>query len=73
MSVDINEILALPVEEKERICYLLWEEIEAARAPVEISEACKQEVKSRRQEMIDDPNCGISHEEFLRRVRADHG
>ncbi|MCG8587198.1 MAG: addiction module protein [Pirellulales bacterium] len=72
MSVNINELLALPTAEKERICYLLWEDIEASREPAEISEDVKQEVKSRRQQMIDDPNCGVSHEEFLRRIRADH-
>ena len=66
MAIDIDEIMALPFKEKERIYFLLSEDLLASQEPVEISDEVRQEVKSRRQQMIDDPNCGVSHEEMLR-------
>jgi putative addiction module component (TIGR02574 family) len=67
MSIDVNQLLALPNEEKLRIVELLWDDLGNSDAPIALPDWITQEVSRRRDEMRDS-SLGLSHEETWRRV-----
>lgn len=73
MAIDFNELRSLPVAEKLRIVELLWDDIGAADGPLPIPEWHKDETERRRDEILKNPDLGLSHGEIWRRIREHHG
>ena len=72
MSIDINELHALPDAEKLRIVEMLWDDLGESTTPIPLPEWMAREVSRRREEMCD-PSFGISHEETWRRISQRNG
>lgn len=72
MSIDVNELRALPNDEKLRIVELLWDDLGNSKAPIALPEWITQEIARRRDEMRD-PSLGLSHEETWRRIANRNG
>jgi putative addiction module component (TIGR02574 family) len=72
MSIDVNELRALPNDEKLRIVELLWDELGNSNAPIELPDWIAQEVTRRRNDMRD-PSFGLSHDETWRRIANRNG
>ena len=70
MSIDSNELLSLPVDEKLRLVELLWDNLGQSEIP--LPEWVSTEVARRREEMRD-PAVGVSHDEVWRRIRSRNG
>jgi len=73
MSVDTNELLALPPEEKLRIIELLWDNLGELSEPIPLPDWAIEEGIRRRDEMTADPTLGVSHEEVWNRIEARKG
>jgi putative addiction module component (TIGR02574 family) len=67
MSIDCNELLSLPVNEKMCLVELLWDNL--GQSDIPLPEWVSAEVARRRQEMRD-PTIGVSHDEVWRRIRS---
>jgi putative addiction module component (TIGR02574 family) len=72
MSIDINELHALPDAEKLRLVELLWDDLGQSTTPILLPEWMAREVSRRREEMRE-PSVGISHEETWRRIANRNG
>lgn len=72
MSIDVNQLLALPNEEKLRIVELLWDDLGDSKTPIPLPEWMAREVQRRRDDMRD-PSFGISHEETWKRIANRNG
>lgn len=68
MTVNTDELLALPADEKLRIVALLWDSLEADSDPIVVPDWAKEEAIRRRDEMRADPSIGMSHEEVWRPI-----
>jgi putative addiction module component (TIGR02574 family) len=73
MSVDPNELLALPAAEKMRLIEMLWNDLEHSTEPIPLPEWIAEEAVRRRDEMLGDPNLGISREEAWKQIREGDG
>jgi putative addiction module component (TIGR02574 family) len=72
MSINVNELLALPNDEKLRIVEMLWDDLGNSDAPIELPDWIGKEVARRRDDMRD-PAFGLSHEETWRRIADRNG
>ena len=72
MSIDINELHALPNSEKLRIVELLWDDLGSSSSPIPLPDWMTKEVERRREEMKD-PGYRLSHEETWRRIANRNG
>ena len=72
MSIDANELRALPDAEKLRIVEMLWDDLGESTKPIPLPEWVGREVARRRDEMRD-PSFGMSHEETWRRIANRNG
>ena len=72
MSIDANELHALPVAEKLRIVEMLWDDLGDSTTPIPLPEWVAREVARRRDEMRD-PSFGISHDEAWCRIANRNG
>jgi putative addiction module component (TIGR02574 family) len=73
MTVNIEELRALPAEEKLRLIAILWDDLDDSNQEISIPPWVEQEAQRRRQEVIDDPSILVSHEEMWRRIRERNG
>ncbi|MEQ8790532.1 MAG: addiction module protein [Pirellulaceae bacterium] len=71
MSVDPNELLALPLSEKLRLIELLWEDLGQSSETIPIPDWVEQEATRRRDEMLRDSTLGITHEEAWKRILCE--
>lgn len=72
MSIDANELRALPDLEKLRLVEMLWDDLGRSHSPIPLPEWAVREANRRRDEMRD-PDVGVSHEEAWRRVEKRNG
>ena len=72
MSIDTNELRALPAAEKLRLIGWLWDELDDSTEPIPIPEWVRQEAARRLVEMRD-PEFGLSHEEVWERIDRRNG
>jgi putative addiction module component (TIGR02574 family) len=72
MSIDADELRALPAAEKMRLVEMLWDDLGESTEPIPLPEWVGLEAARRRDEMRD-PSCGISHEEAWRRIDRRNG
>ena len=73
MSVDPDELLNLPPDEKLRLVELLWDNLGDSTDPIPLPVWVVQEAVRRRDEMIADPSIGIEHNEVWRRINERNG
>ncbi len=68
MSIDLQELRKLPVEEKLRLVELLWDDIGASEEPIVLHPWQFQEASRRSAELGTDPSMAIDRAELWRRV-----
>jgi putative addiction module component (TIGR02574 family) len=73
MSVDPNELMALPVAEKLRIVELLWDNLGDESTAIPLPEWVEREALRRRNEMKEDLAIGRSHSEVWKRISSREG
>jgi putative addiction module component (TIGR02574 family) len=73
MAVNIDELRALPVSEKLRLCELLWDELGASTEPIPLPSWVGIEATKRLDEMLTDPSLGLTHEEAWQRIDQRKG
>jgi hypothetical protein len=62
MSIDLNELHALPTADKLRIVEMLWDDLGKSSDPIPLPDWVDQEAARRRDEMRD-ASFGLTHEE----------
>lgn len=72
MSIDVDELRALPPAEKMRLVEMLWDDLGESTEPIPLPDWVDQEAARRREEMRDS-SCGISHEEAWQRIERRNG
>ncbi len=70
MSIDLQELRNLPVEEKLRLVELLWDDISASEEPIVLHPWQFQEATRRAAEVKADPSIVIDRAELWRRVNG---
>lgn len=68
MSVDTQELLKLPAEEKLRVIELLWDNLGESTEPIPLPDWAIREGIRRRDEILADPSLALSHEEVWKRI-----
>ena len=72
MSIDADELRALPPAEKMRLVEMLWDDLGESTEPIPLPDWVDREAARRREEMRD-PSIGISHEEAWQRIDRRNG
>jgi putative addiction module component (TIGR02574 family) len=72
MSIDPNQLHALPDDEKLRIVEMLWDDLGESTSAIPLPEWVGKEVTRRRDEMRD-PSFGLSHKETWQRIANRNG
>jgi putative addiction module component (TIGR02574 family) len=72
MSIDINDLHALPDVEKLRIVELLWDDLGESPGSIPLPDWAIREAGRRREEMSN-PQVGVSHDEVWRRIANRNG
>jgi putative addiction module component (TIGR02574 family) len=65
----VNEILALPADERLRIVEAIWDSIAAEPDAIPVTQAQKREIEARLEEYRRDPSIAIPWESAKRRLR----
>ncbi len=73
MTVNIDELRSLPAAEKLRLVELLWDDLGAADVEIPLPEWVDEEAGRRREEMLQDPALGMSHDEVWQRIKRRNG
>lgn len=68
MTVNIDELRALLMEEKLQLVELLWDDIAASSEPIPLPDWADKEAAKRRDEMRNDPSLGLPHDEVWQRI-----
>jgi hypothetical protein len=72
MSIDVNELRALPDAVKLHIVEMLWDDLGESISQLPTPEWVGREVTRRREEMLD-RSIGLSHDETWRRIANRNG
>ena len=72
MSIDTEELRALPPAEKLRLVEFLWDALGDSTAPIPLPDWVDREAAKRRDEMRD-PSLGLGHDETWRRIERRNG
>jgi len=73
MSIEPNELLALPAHEKLRLVELLWDNLGESTESIPLPDWVGSEASRRRDEMRDDPACGLEHTGVWKRIDQRNG
>ena len=68
MDIYTNTIRDLPVADKLRLVERIWDEIAAADEPIPLPDWAVSEAVRRRDEMLADPDLGLTDEETWQRI-----
>lgn len=68
--MDISELQLLPIAQKIQIIGQLWNDIDDADAPLNLSPAVVAEIEFRRAKHAEDPSVAFDRDELWRRVDA---
>ena len=71
MNMNTEAILALPAAEKLELIGLLWDNLSASES--KLPDAIEREALRRRDEMLVDPNLGLTHDEVWARITKRNG
>lgn len=66
--MDTSELQRLPIEEKLRLVFQLWDEIAASNELIQLSPAVVRDLDRRTEELIHNPHLAIDEDEMWRRV-----
>lgn len=69
MSVDRSELLSLSPEEKLRIIEMLWDDLGTVEQSIPLPDWIDVEAARRRDEMVENPEMGLTHEEAWTRIK----
>ena len=70
MNINVEELRALSITEKLDLVELLWDDIGESGTSVPLPAWTEQEALRRREELVNDPAAGLSHEEVWRRING---
>ena len=73
MSVDIHQLLQLPLAERLEIVQELWESIVSSEEPIPVWQWQKDELARRKDKHLRSPEAASSWDEALKRLRGDDG
>ncbi|MEX0725464.1 MAG: addiction module protein [Planctomycetaceae bacterium] len=73
MSIDTDQLRALPAAEKIRIIEMLWDDLGDAATPIPLPDWIEEEAIRRIKEMDNDPSIGLDHDEVWRRIDRRNG
>ena len=73
MSIDSNELLALPADEKLRLIELLWDNLGDSAQAIPLPEWVGSEAAHRRDEMRANRSHGLGHIEVWERIDRRNG
>ncbi len=68
--MDITELQSLPIAQKIQIIGQLWNDIDDADAPLNLSIAVVAEIERRRAKHAEDPSLAVDRDGLWRRVNA---
>ena len=68
MSIDLAEVLALPVEERIELAQSIWDSVAAVPEAVQLTEEQRSELEIRLKEYRDNPNSGSPWPEVRDRI-----
>jgi putative addiction module component (TIGR02574 family) len=71
VSINTDELRALPATEKLKLVEFLWDDLGASTGEIPLPDLVDQEAVKRRDEMRD-PSFGLSHDEVWRRIERRH-
>lgn len=69
--MDTSELHNLPVSQKLKIVFELWDDIADSKEPIVLSESVKNEIDRRCSEYDADPSIAIDEDEMWRRVNGE--
>lgn len=72
MSINTDELRALPPDEKLRLVELLWDDLGGATTEIPLPDWVDREAAQRREDMRD-PTVGLSHDETWARIERRNG
>jgi putative addiction module component (TIGR02574 family) len=73
MSVDMNQLLRLPLDERLQIVEELWESIVSSEEPISVWPWQKEELARRKENHLRNPEPASSWDEALKRLRGEDG
>jgi len=73
MSIDISQLLQLPVGERLEIVQELWESIVLGEEPIPVFRWQKEELAKRKENHLRNPEAASSWDEALKRLRGQDG
>ena len=73
MSVDPNELFALPATEQLRLVELIWDNLGESNSPIPLPDWIEEEAVRRRDEMIANPELGLDHQTVWGRIERRNG
>jgi len=68
MSIDLAEVLALPIEERIELAQSIWDSVAAVPEAVELTEEQRSELETRLKEYRDNPDSGSPWPEVRERI-----
>ena len=68
MNINVDELRALTVAEKLDLVEMLWDDLSASAASVPLPAWADPEAIRRRDELVNNPESGLTHEEVWRRI-----
>ena len=73
MSVDPNELFALPAAEQLRLVEQIWDNLGASNTPIPLPDWIEKEAVRRRDELIANPEIGLDHQTVWERINRRNG
>ena len=68
MSVDPNELFALPAAEQLRLVELIWDNLGESNSPIPLPDWIEKEAVRRRDELIANQKIGLDHQTVWERI-----
>jgi putative addiction module component (TIGR02574 family) len=71
MSIDLADVLALPIEERIQLAQSIWDSVAAVPEAVQLTEDQRVELEVRLKEYRDNPNAGSPWPEVRERIISE--
>jgi putative addiction module component (TIGR02574 family) len=71
MSIDLADVLALPIEERIQLAQSIWDSVAAVPEAVQLTENQRVELEVRLKEYRDNPNAGSPWPEVRERIISE--
>ena len=71
MSIDLAEVLALPIEERIELAQSIWDSVAAVPEAVELTDEQRSELEIRFKEYRENPDSGSPWPEVRERILSD--